>query len=115
MLFALARLLTRITFLGSWWTPVLVFSLVFVTSWSLMAVAEPSGSPIVEPANYWWYFVVTAATVGYGDLYPASTAGHIVGAYVIVGGIATLTTVFTRLSRSLEEGRGRRMRGAVTV
>ncbi|WP_329085416.1 MULTISPECIES: ion channel [unclassified Streptosporangium] len=111
----LARLLARITVLGTWWTPVLVLSVVFLTSWPLMTLAEPADSVIVQPANYWWYFVVTAATVGYGDLYPESAAGHVVGAYVIVGGIATLTTVFTRLSTALEKAKGRRMQGAITV
>ncbi|MEO3857847.1 ion channel [Acrocarpospora sp. B8E8] len=110
-----ARLLSRITLLGSWWTPVLVLTVVFVTSWPLMALAEPAGSEIVEPGNFWWYFVVTSATVGYGDLYPESAAGHVVGAYVIVGGIATLTTVFTRLAARLEQAKGRRMQGAITV
>ncbi|MBC6460127.1 ion channel [Actinomadura sp. HBU206391] len=111
----LARLLARVAVLGTWWTPVLVFSLVFVTSWPLMALAEPAGSEIAEPANYWWYFVVTAATVGYGDLYPKSGGGHFVGVYVIVGGIATLTTVFAKLSTALAQARGRRMQGAITV
>ncbi len=111
----LARLLARITLLGTWWTPIAVLSLVFVTSWPLMSLAEPAGSEIAEPANYWWYFVVTAATVGYGDLYPKSAAGHAVGVYVIVGGIVTLTTVFTRLVAALEQRKGRRMQGAITV
>jgi voltage-gated potassium channel len=111
----LGRLLARLAALGTWWTPIAVFSVVFATSWPLMALAEPPGSEIVEPANYWWYFTVTAATVGYGDFYPVSGAGHLVGAYVIVGGIATLTTVFTRLAAILERAKGRRMQGAVTV
>ncbi|WP_113705315.1 ion channel [Nonomuraea lactucae] len=111
----LARVLSRLALLGTWWTPVIVFSLVFVTSWPLMTLVEPADSVIVEPGNYWWYFVVTASTVGYGDVFPRSAAGHVVGAYVIVGGIATLTTVFTRLTTTLERAKGRRMRGAVTV
>jgi Ion channel. len=101
----LARLLARFAVLGTWWTPILVFSLVFVTSWPLMMFAEPANSAIVEPGNYWWYFVVTAATVGYGDLYPKSAAGHAVGVYVIVGGIATLTTVFAKLSTALAQAK----------
>jgi voltage-gated potassium channel len=84
---------------------------VFVTSWPLMMLAEPPGSPIVEPANYWWWFLVTASTVGYGDFFPVSPAGHIVGVYVIVGGIATLTTVFAQLIGVIERARGRRRRG----
>ncbi len=95
--------------------PVAVIGFVFVTSWPLMALAEPHGSALVAPANYWWYFVVTAATVGYGDFFPETGFGHLVGAYVIVGGIATLTTVFTKLASVLEQARGRRMRGTIAV
>ncbi|SDY56105.1 Ion channel [Modestobacter sp. DSM 44400] len=64
-----------------------------------MTLVEPAGSEIVTPGNYWSYFVVTAATVGYGDFFPVSAAGHVVGAYVIVGGIVTLTLLlFTPLA-----------------
>lgn len=115
MPFFIARLVAQLRLLGTWWTPILVFSLVFATSWPLMALAEPGGSEIVQPGNYWWYFVVTASTVGYGDHFPTTPGGHVVGAYVIVGGIATLTTVFTRLSAALERTKGRKMRGAITV
>jgi voltage-gated potassium channel Kch len=111
----LSRLLTRFTLLSSWLTPVAVVVVVFVTSWPLMALAEPAGSEIVQPANYWWYFVVTSATVGYGDFFPETGAGHVVGAYVIGGGIATLTTVFTKLASMLEQAKGRRMQGAISV
>jgi voltage-gated potassium channel Kch len=115
LLLWLSRLLHRLTLLRSWTTPIVVVLFVFSTSWPLMALAEPAGSAIVRPANYWWYFVVTSATVGYGDLFPLTMAGHLVGAYVIVGGIATLTTVFTKLAMVIERSKGRRMQGAVTV
>jgi voltage-gated potassium channel len=97
--------------LHGWRLPLLVIVLVFLTSWLAMALVEPAGSPIAEPANYWWYFVVTAATVGYGDFFPVSAAGHLVGTYVIVGGIVTLTLLFTRLADYLQSVRGRRRRG----
>ncbi|AYY15428.1 ion transporter [Actinobacteria bacterium YIM 96077] len=88
---------------------------VFVTSWPLMVLFEPAGSPIVEPENYWWWFIVTGSTVGYGDFYPETVGGHVVGVYVIVGGIAALTTLFTQLANVIERARGRRMQGAITV
>lgn len=113
--FFLSRLIARFVVLGSWLTPFVVVVFVFATSWPLMALVEPAGSAVVQPGNYWWYFVVTAATVGYGDLYPQSGGGHAVGAYVIVGGIATLTTVFTKLASLLDEAKGQRMQGAITV
>lgn len=115
MPFLLSRLLARLSILSKWATPVVVIVVVFATSWPLMALAEPAGSPLVQPGNYWWYFVVTAATVGYGDFFPETGLGHAVGVYVIVGGIATLTTVFTKLASMIEQAKGRRMQGAITV
>ncbi|MFK0244113.1 ion channel [Amycolatopsis azurea] len=115
MPFVLSRLLTRWVLGRGWTFPVAVVLTVFVTSWPLMLLAEPVGSELVLPENYWWYFVVTATTVGYGDFSPDSTAGHFVGAYVIVGGIVTLTTVFTKLASKLELAKGRRMQGIDAV
>lgn len=111
----ISRLIARTVLLSSWVTPVIVSVFVFITAWPLMALAEGTDAAIVDPANYWWWFVVTAATVGYGDFYPASPGGHVVGTYVIVGGIATLTTVFTKLASILETARGRHMQGTITV
>ncbi|GAA2785157.1 ion channel [Crossiella cryophila] len=111
----LTRLLARLAFLSSWATPAAVVLFVFCTSWPLMALAEPADNDLVRPGNYWWYFVVTAATVGYGDLYPTSDWGHVVGVYVIIGGIVALTTVFTKLATVLEQAKGRRMLGSNTV
>nr|WP_208384060.1 potassium channel family protein [Modestobacter marinus] len=97
--------------LHGWRLPLAVFVLVFVTSWPAMALVEGVDSDIVAPSNYWWYFVVTAATVGYGDLFPVTAAGHVVGVYVIIGGIVTLTLLFTRLADYLQSVRSRRLKG----
>lgn len=115
MPFVLARLLARLRLLRGWATPVIVVVFVFATSWPLMALAEPGGSELVQPANYWWYFVVTSATVGYGDFSPVSGLGHVVGVYVITGGIVTLTTVFAKLAMVLDSAKGRRMQGMTSV
>ena len=80
-----------------------------------MSLVEPPDNQITEPANYWWYFVVTSATVGYGDFFPVSAAGHVVGVYVIVGGIVTLTLLFTQLADYIQSIRGKRMRGTTQL
>lgn len=80
-----------------------------------MSLVEPADNRITDPANYWWYFVVTAATVGYGDFFPVSNAGHVVGVYVIVGGIVTLTLLFTQLADYIQSIRGKRMRGTAQL
>jgi voltage-gated potassium channel len=114
VLFFLTRL-TRLLGgrLQGWWLPLAVIVLVFLTSWLAMALVEPPDNDIAALGNYWWYFVVTAATVGYGDLFPVSPAGRVVGTYVIVGGIVTLTLLFTRLADYLQSVRGKRLRGVV--
>jgi voltage-gated potassium channel len=109
----LSRLL-RVRLRG-WRLPLAVALAVFVTSWAAMALVEPAGSDITRPDTYWWYFVVTAATVGYGDVFPASTGGRIVGLYVIVGGIVTLTLLFTQLANGLQSVRSKRLRGVIPL
>lgn len=109
--------LTRVlrTKLVGWRLPLVIALFVFVTSWSAMALFEPESNAITSPTNYWWYFVVTAATVGYGDFYPETGGGHAVGAYVIVGGIVTLTLLFTQLAGYISSIKGRRMRGMAAL
>ena len=101
--------------LTGWRLPLAIAVFVFLTSWLAMSLVEPASNEITRPEIYWWYFVVTAATVGYGDFFPGSFAGRVVGAYVIVGGIATLTVLFTRLAEYLQSIRGRRMRGMAAL
>lgn len=115
MPFLLYRLIGPLLRRRTGFLPAAVIVGVFLTSWPLMALAEPADAALVEPAHYWWWFLVTASTVGYGDFYPTTTAGQLVGVYVIVGGIATLTTLFAQLAGVIERARGRRMKGSATL
>jgi voltage-gated potassium channel len=101
--------------LRGWRMPLAVALFVFLTSWGAMALLESADSGIASPTTYWWYFLVTSATVGYGDVFPATTGGRIVGVYVIVGGIVTLTLLFTQLATALQSVRGRRTRGVIAL
>lgn len=101
--------------LRGWRLPLAVALFVFLTSWLGMSLVEPPGSDIALPGTYWWYFVVTSATVGYGDVFPTSTGGRLIGLYVIVGGIVTLTLLFTQLANALQSVRGKRLRGVIAL
>ena len=101
--------------LHGWRLPLAVAGFVFLSSWLAMALVEPAGSEITGADTYWWYFLVTSATVGYGDVFPVSHGGRLVGAYVIVGGIVTLTLLFTQLAAALQSVRGRRLRGVIPL
>lgn len=103
------------TRLQGWRLPLVIAVVVFATSWLGMWLVEPADNEITRPGNYWWWFLVTAATVGYGDFFPKTTLGHVVGAYVIIGGIVTLTILFTRLASYLQAVKGKRMKGLVQL
>jgi len=98
-----------------WRLSLAIATFVFATSWLAMWLVEPASNEITSPQNYWWWFLVTSATVGYGDFYPESGAGHVVGAYVIVGGIVALTILFTQLATYIQTAKGRRMKGLVEL
>ena len=41
------------------------------------------------PCAYWW-FIVTATTVGYGDYYPTSTIGQWIAAFAMIAGVLVI-------------------------
>ncbi len=47
---------------------------------------------IVSAGDAVWYVLVTISTVGYGDRYPVSVAGRIIGAMIIVVGVGIFGT-----------------------
>lgn len=112
----LSRLLNRVRRRVSWALPIQLYVFVFLTSWPLMAMAEP-GERIADPDVYWYWFVVTTTTVGYGDFSPTTPEGQAVSIYVILGGIVTITTVFARISQVIDDAKESRMEGrrALTV
>jgi voltage-gated potassium channel len=75
-----------------------VVTLAFAT-WFVagLAVTEAErhvdGSNIQGVGDGWWWAITTMATVGYGDTYPVSTQGRIVGMALMIMGVALLGTI----------------------
>jgi len=53
-------------------------------------------------ANCMWYVIVTMSTVGYGDFWPTSNLGRIVGMISCFWGVFTLSTMVVILNNLLE-------------
>jgi len=66
--------------------------LVAVASISVLEFERGEGVNIHGPEDALWWSIVTMATVGYGDRYPVTTGGRIVGVVLMVGGIALFGT-----------------------
>lgn len=67
---------------------------------------------LTEPLTFFYYYITTAMTVGYGDLAPQSPAGRVfVAVWLMVGGIALLTTVIGKTTSTIVELWRHKMKG----
>lgn len=75
-----------------------VVTLAFAT-WFVAGLAVTEAERQIDGANIqgvgdgWWWAITTMATVGYGDTYPISTQGRIVGTALMIMGVALLGTI----------------------
>ena len=89
----------------------------------LVTVAAGVGMRVIDRSefdNVWiglWWAVQTVTTVGYGDIVPHNPGGRIVGAALMLAGIAFLTVLTAMITAALvetlrrldEEARGERL------
>lgn len=66
----------------------MVTILTFASVIILIVESGTEGANIETAEQAIWWALVTISTVGYGDYYPVSTAGHIIGGIVIVSGVS---------------------------
>jgi voltage-gated potassium channel len=51
-----------------------------------------------------WWSTTTITTVGYGDVFPITTAGRIIGGFTMVVGISTFAVVTAKVAEFLVRG-----------
>ena len=63
-------------------------------SMAILAVEEnaPNGN-IKTASDALWFLVVTISTIGYGDLYPTTNLGRVIGTLILITGVALFTTL----------------------
>ena len=65
----------------------------------LRAEAETTGANLLTAGDALWWTFVTIATVGYGDLYPVTASGRIIGVIVMIIGISFFTVLTSYLAQ----------------
>ena len=71
---------------------IMMIMIMLIISSSIMFLAEHEAQPEVFssiPATMWWA-VATLTTVGYGDIYPITTVGKLLGSIIAILGIAAI-------------------------
>lgn len=88
-----------------------------VVSATLMYYAEHAAQPEVFssiPASFWWA-VTTLTTVGYGDAYPVTLLGKVIGGFSQVLGVGLLALPMGILASAFLEVRGEEGEEAMTT
>ena len=104
---ALVRVVTKATW------PVIVTSLVLLYAFGavLMPLLEGADSPLASLAGYSWWFIVTATTVGYGDIAPATIGGRLVAVVIMLLGVGVIAVTIGKIAEEVVEFGRRKMRG----
>lgn len=94
----------------SWWSLLVAFCVHYAMSAKAMWLAETG--EITEIVAFFYYYVTTVTTVGYGDISPKSAEGRLLAAlWIMPGGIILFTTSITKFVHYLSNVWRRRMCG----
>ncbi len=89
------KLRTRLVFLV-----ILIF--IIGLNMALVFFEKGVGSGIDSLSDAIWYMIVTLTTVGYGDLYPASTGGKFIGYVYVFASLGILGFIFSSISSKVQ-------------
>jgi len=88
----------------------MIFGVVFIFGSSAYLLEHAVNPAFGEIADGLWWAFVTLTTVGYGDIYPVTAGGRIVGVFTMIFGIATYSLMIANLTFFVEEqGRKRQL------
>jgi len=64
---------------------------------------DQEGTNITRPAEAFWYTIVTLSTVGYGDYYPTTGVGQVIGLIFVLGSVGVLGYLISQLTNQISE------------
>ena len=82
---------------------VITIVVVFVTSTLILYIERAPDSMITTPMDAVWWSVVTMTTVGYGDIFPVTSSGRILGIFVMIYGVGFYGSISGSLISSIIE------------
>lgn len=82
----------------------ILFGVIFVSILNVLLVSvekDAEGSSITSFSDSIWYMIVTLTTVGYGDMYPISSVGKIIGYVYVFSSLGILGFLFSTISNRI--------------
>ena len=71
----------------------ITFLVIFFSSLSILIAERSSGSMIVTAGDALWWSITTITTVGYGDMYPLTSAGRMIAGVLMITGVGLFGTI----------------------
>lgn len=78
---------------------------------ALVVLAEGGneGASIQSFGDGLWYSVVTLTTVGYGDKFPVTGLGKVIGFFFLLGSLGFLGILVGKINENIQENRERKL------
>jgi len=94
-------------------TVLLIMFLAISSALLILEVETAEKSNIKSGYDALWWTLTTVTTVGYGDHFPVTPRGRMIGAFVMIGGIALYATFTAFISAKIMEIHGKHARQEV--
>ncbi len=98
--------------LSRWYLVPMFVLLVFSISWPLMWWFEPV---MAHPRDYYYWFITTISSTGYGDITPKTTGGRVIAVSLMTVGFVALGMVLGQVTALLISLAQRRLKGVSKV
>jgi hypothetical protein len=92
-----------------------ILVLQFGSLWMLRIEQNAPGANITTASSALWYVIVTISTVGYGDRFPVTNSGRLLGALIIIVGVGIFGTFTGYLANLFLAPRGAKASNALTA
>jgi voltage-gated potassium channel len=94
-----------------WLTLCMLLAALYVFGFAMMRWNEPVSNPIRSLSTYTYFFIVTVATAGYGDVVPLTTAGRLTAGAIAFGGVGAAAVALGQIFNSIGNYLRRREKG----